>query len=307
MHHGGVGPTGGAFFRDGRRDRLFLVHQTVDLIRPGTGRDHAFVLEVAHLYGGVVPVAVNQRLLGAQQIEHRLVLRFGQFIGVLDAQFRLGAFEVQRRVGDVDRAVIGLHAALVRFAVRQVLRIEHHAPAVGCGLEYVGVVHQHVRTPLIRGAVGLLVDHVPRRIFQARVDVLPVRDQRGVDRLNTLADDQAQRGVAGRGDQVVTALGHQADHLVGRRGGLHVDLAAGFLLETRHPVVGLVTFATFDVARPGHDIQLAFAGPDSFQRLCGLDTGTGQQRGGDCTEQCGLVHEHGKSLFFKLWSGQWVR
>jgi hypothetical protein len=62
---------------------------------------------------------VDQRLLLAQQFEHGLVLGFGQFVRVLDAQFRLGRFQVQRRVGDVDRT-IGLHAALVRLAVGQV-------------------------------------------------------------------------------------------------------------------------------------------------------------------------------------------
>ena len=38
--------------------------------------------------------------------------------------------QVQRRVGDVDRAVEGLHAALVRLAVGQRHLLEHHVPAV---------------------------------------------------------------------------------------------------------------------------------------------------------------------------------
>ncbi|MNF83224.1 hypothetical protein D3C84_655440 [compost metagenome] len=296
VQHGGVGPTGGAFFRDGRGDWLLLVHQAVDLIRPGTGGDHAFVLEVAHLHGGVVPVAVDQRLLGAQQIEHGLVLGFGQFVRALDAQFRLGGLQVQRRVGDVDRAVIGLHATLVRLAVRQVFRVEQHAPAGGRGLEHVGVVHQHVRAPLIRGAIGLIVDHVPRRILEARVEVLPVRDQRGVDRLHTLADDQTQGRIAGCRHQVVTTLGHQADHFIGSGGGLDVDLAPGLFLEAGDPVVVLVAFTAFDIARPGHDIQLAFTLADRLERLGGLEAGAGEQGGGQCAEQCSLVHVHGLSL-----------
>ena len=250
-----------------------------------------------------MPVAVDQWLLGAKQVEDGLVLSFGEFVRALDAQFRLGGFQVQRGIGDVDRAVIGLHAALVRLAVGQVLRVEHHVPAGGGGLEDVGVVHQHVRAPLIRGAISLLVDHVPRRVFQARVEAFPVRDQISVDRLHALADDQAQRRIARRGHQVVSALGHQADHLIGGSGGFHIDLAAGFLLETGDPVVSLVAFAPFDVAGPGHDIQLAFAGAKGFQRFGGLDAGTGQQRCGDCTEQCGLVHEHGVSLFFNYGRG----
>lgn len=141
----------------------------------------------------------------------------------------------------------------------------------------------------------MFVDDVPRAILETRVKVLPVRNQRRVDRLYTLADDQPQRRIARRGHQVVTALGHQADHLIGSGRCFHVHLAAGFLLEIGHPVVGLVAFTTFDVTGPGDNIQLTFAGTDGFQRFGSLDTGTGQQRRGDCTEQCGLVHEHGNS------------
>ena len=303
VQHGGVGPAGDAFLRNGRSHRLLVRLQAVDHIAPGTGGGDAFVLEVTHLHGRVMPVAMDQRLLRAQQVEHGLVLGFSQLVGVLNPQFRLRRLQVQRRVGNVDRAVIGLHAALVRLAVRQVLRIEDHTPAGRCLLEHAGVVHQHVRAPLIRRAVGLLVDHIPRRILETRVEVLPVRDQCGVDRLHTLADDQPQGGVAGGGDQVITTLGHQTDHFIGGGRGFHADLATGFLLEARHPVVGLVAFAAFDVAGPGDDIQLAFARTDGFQRLGGLDRDAGQQRGGHCTEQCGLVHEHGDSLFFNYGRG----
>jgi len=41
-----------------------------------------------------MPVTVNQRLLLAQQVEHRLVLGFVQLVRVLDAQFRLGRLQV---------------------------------------------------------------------------------------------------------------------------------------------------------------------------------------------------------------------
>src|SRR5476651_1973391 len=52
VQHGGVGPAGSAFLGNSRGNRLFLVDQAVDLIRPGAGGDHAFVLEVTHLHGG---------------------------------------------------------------------------------------------------------------------------------------------------------------------------------------------------------------------------------------------------------------
>ncbi|MNN84853.1 hypothetical protein D3C81_2020620 [compost metagenome] len=90
VQHGGISPTRSAFFRNGRSYRLFLVHQAVDLIRPGAGGDHALIFEVAHLHRGVMPVAVDQRLLCAQQIKHGFVLIFGQLIRILDTQFGLG-------------------------------------------------------------------------------------------------------------------------------------------------------------------------------------------------------------------------
>ncbi|MNP17768.1 hypothetical protein D3C76_1102110 [compost metagenome] len=289
MQHGGVGPAGGTFLGNGRRHRLFVGLQGVDHIAPGAGSDHAFVLHIAHLHRRVMPVAMDQRLLLTQQFQHRLVLGFVEFVGVLDAQLRLGRFQVQRRVGDVDRPVVSLHPSFVRLAVRQVLRLEDHAPTGGCFLEYIGVVQQYVGAPLVRGAEHLIVHHIPGAILQTRVKVLPVRDQRGVDRLNALAGNQAQRGVARGSDQVVTALGHQADHFIGGGGGLDADLATGFLLETADPVVGLVTFTALDVAGPGNDIQLAFAVTHRLERLGGLQAGAGQQGGTQNAEQCGLV------------------
>ncbi|MCY1178062.1 hypothetical protein D9M73_183970 [compost metagenome] len=116
----------------------------------------------------------------------------------------------------------------------------------------------------------LAVDGVPRRVLQARVHGLPVGDEGNVHRLHALAVDQAQGSVARGGDQVVAALGHQADHLVGGGGGLHVDLAAGVLFELGDPVVVLVRLAALDVAGPGNDVELTFAGADLLQRFGGL-------------------------------------
>ena len=75
MHHRGVGPSGGALGRDHRSDRLLLQLERIDLVGPGSGGGDAFVLEVAHLHGGVMPVAMDQRLLRAQDVERRRVLR----------------------------------------------------------------------------------------------------------------------------------------------------------------------------------------------------------------------------------------
>ena len=119
MHHGRVGPARGAFLGDGRGDRLLLGRQQVDLERPGAGGDDALVLEVVDLDHGVVPVAADQRALLAQQVERRLVLVLVELVGILDAELRLVRHQIVGGVGDVDRAVIGLDAALVGLAVGQ--------------------------------------------------------------------------------------------------------------------------------------------------------------------------------------------
>ena len=83
VQHGGVGPAGGAFLRDGRGDRLLVGLQQVHLERPGAGGDDAFVLEVVDLDEGVVPVAADELALAAQQVERRLVLVLVQLVGSL--------------------------------------------------------------------------------------------------------------------------------------------------------------------------------------------------------------------------------
>ena len=62
------------------------------------------------------------------------------------------------------------------------------------------------------------------------------------------------------GDQVVTTLGHQTDHLVGGGGSFNIDLAARVLLETGDPVKGFIRLAALDITGPSDDIELAFAG-----------------------------------------------
>jgi hypothetical protein len=108
----------------------------------------------------------------------------------------------------------------------------------------------------------LAPDGVPGRILEPLVDRRPARDLGGVDLLDALAGHEAEAGVARGGDEVETALVHQRDHLVRCAGSLDVDLAARLLLEVRHPVVFLVRLAALDVAGPGDDIDLAFAGAD---------------------------------------------
>ena len=259
VHHRGVGPAGGAFLRHRAGDRLLLRLQQVDLEAPGRGGHHALVLEVVDLDHRVVPVAGHQLALLAQQVERSLVLILVQLVGVLDAQLRLGLHQVQGRIGDVDRAVEGLHPSLVRLAVRQGGLLEHDLPAGGRCLEDVRVVGEHVVAPLVGHAVVLAVHVVPGRLLQARVDVLEARDQTGVDFLHASAGDQAQAGIAGGGHQVEAALVHQRDHLVRGVGGLDPHLAAGLLLEVGDPVVALVRLAALDVTRPGDDVDGAFA------------------------------------------------
>jgi hypothetical protein len=139
------------------------------------------VLEVLHLHVGVVPIALDQRVLRAQHIEHRVVLQLVQLVRIHDAEVGLLGLEVQRRVGEVDRAVVCLHAALVGLAVRQLLRLEDHRPRSGRLLEDRGAVQQDVRPPLVRHAIVLAVDEVPRRFLQPRIERRVAGNTRDVD------------------------------------------------------------------------------------------------------------------------------
>ena len=209
-----------------------------------------------------MPVAAHQITLLAQQVQRCLVLVFVQLIGAGDAQLRLVEHQVLRGIGDVDRAVIGLHPALVRRAVGQGLLFKNHVPRRGGFLENLGVVHQNVRSPHIGHAIVHTANGVPGRVLQALVNRAPGRDQAGVDRLHALARDQPQRRIARRGHKVEPAFVHQGHHLVRCGCRLDVHLAAGRFFEPGDPVKGLVGLAAFDIACPGHDVQLAFTRPD---------------------------------------------
>ena len=257
-----------------------------------------------------MPVAVDQRVLAAQQLQRRLILLFVELVWIADAELRLGGLQEQRRVGDVDRAVVSLHPALVALAVRQVLLLEDHRPAVRRRREGFGVVHQQVRPPLVRRAVGFAVHGVPGAVQQARIDVLPVRDQRGVDRLHPLAEDQAQRGVAGGGHQIVAALGHQADHFIRGGGGLHVHRTAGLLLKLGDPVVVFVGLAAFDVAGPGDDIQPAFAFAQRLRQIGRLGQAAqhGKTERGDGGGDCGsFSHRNYPCVAYRYAAGNGCR
>ena len=170
--------------------------------------------------------------------------------------------QVQRRVGDVDRVVVrgDLAAVLARL-------VEDDVPRLGRRLDLVRVVHQQVRAAAVRHAVHLAVDAVELLVLEGVEDVLVVRDQVGVDRVHVAALDQARGGVAGGGDAVVLAGPHQLHHLVRGVADLDVDLAAGLLLEVRHPVDLRVGRAVLDVAGPGDEVHLALALAELGQRL----------------------------------------
>ena len=259
VQHGGIRPAGDPFFREHCTNVLPFTLQRVRLIRPGAGRHDALIFEIAHLYGGVVPVTVDQRLLRAQYFQYRLILRFGKLIRIRNPQLRLGGFHKQRRVGNVNRSVIGLHAAFVAFSIRQVLFNEHHVPAIRRRRENLRVVHQQVRSPLIRRAVDFARHVEPVAFDHPGIDGFPVRDERRVDWLHAFTHDQAQRGIARGRHQIVTAFRHQADHLIRRRRRFDVYRTAGLFFELCHPVVLFIGLTTFDIARPGDNIQAAFS------------------------------------------------
>ena len=205
-----------------------------------------------------MPITTNQGTLHPQQVERGFVLVLVQFIGRGDAKFGFVSHQIQGRIGDVDRAIVGLHAPFVRDAVRQVHFLEDDVPAGRRFGKSCRVIHQHVRTPLIGHAVMLAIDRKPRRVLQADIDIGPTWDQGGVHFLHAFARDQSQRRVARSCDQIETAFVHQGDHFVRSIGGFYVDFAAGRCLEFGHPIKGRVGFAAFDVAGPGDDVEFTF-------------------------------------------------
>ena len=260
MHHGGVSPPGHTFFGKNARNRCVVALQEVALERPRTGGGHAFVLEVVDLDKGIVPVAAHQLALTAQQIQRSGILILIQLIGRGNPKIGPMRHQIKRSISNMDRPVIGLHAALVAFAVRQGLLFKHHRP--GCWrhvAKHLGVVHQDVRPPHVRRAIMRAVDKMPGGLFQTVIDGVPAWDKAGVDRLHALARNHAQTCVTRRSHQVKTALVHQRDHLVGGVGRLHVDHAPRLIFEAGNPVEGLHRLAALNVARPCHNVQLTLA------------------------------------------------
>ena len=125
VQHGGVCPAGGALAGYGAGNGFVPGDQRVDLVRPGTGNHHAFLDEILHLRVGILPVALDQRVLRTQQTKRRRVLRLVELEGILDAQRTFVRHQVQGRIGDVDRAVVGLHASAGGFAVWKFSALEH--------------------------------------------------------------------------------------------------------------------------------------------------------------------------------------
>ena len=147
---------------------------------------------------------------------------------------------------------------------------------VGGGRVGGGVVEQQVRAAAVRDAVVRARHAVPGLVLELREDVGVVRHERGVHRLDAVAVDEPQRGVAGGGHDVVLAGGEQLHGLGGRGEGLDGDLAAGLLLEGRHPVDGRVRRAVLGVAGPGETDSWPSPGADGS----GVGRGGRGSRGG---------------------------
>src|SRR5262249_46664342 len=111
-------------------------------------------------------------------------------VRILDSELRVLLAEIEGCVGDVDRAVMGLYPSLVALAVRQRLLLEHYRPALRRLFEDLGIVGEHVRSPLVGNAIVDAIDSVPWRILQPFVDGLPARDQVDIDWLHLLAGNQ---------------------------------------------------------------------------------------------------------------------
>ena len=112
-----------------------------------------------------MPVAAHQGPLDPQEVERCLVLIFIEFIGILDAKFRLVEHQVVCSVGNVDWPVIGLNPTLVGLAIRQIHFFKNDVPAFRRFFEDIGIVHQNIGAPNIRRAVVLPVNRVPRSVL----------------------------------------------------------------------------------------------------------------------------------------------
>src|SRR5512141_1579761 len=100
-----------------------------------------------------MPIAADKRSLGRKQGYRRSVLVRGELVRILDPELRLLLHEVDGCIGDIDRAVIGLHTSLVALAVGKGLLLEYDRPALRCLFEDIGIIGEHIRAPLIRDAV----------------------------------------------------------------------------------------------------------------------------------------------------------
>ena len=156
-HHPGVRPAGHALGRDHGVNLDSGGLEGVDLVRPGGPDDRRGVGEVGDLVGVQRPVLGHPRLLRGQQGHGGIELGLGQLVRVGDPQGRVGRLEVERRIGDVDRAVVVGDLALIGLRRG---RIKDRSPARGRRADLVGPVHQGVAAPAVGDAVVLAVDRV---------------------------------------------------------------------------------------------------------------------------------------------------
>jgi hypothetical protein len=81
MQHGGICPAGCALNRNNLFYGSTLKLKQVCLEWPGTRGSNAFVPEIIHLNEGIMPVAVDQLTLLAQQIDGSVELILVQGVG----------------------------------------------------------------------------------------------------------------------------------------------------------------------------------------------------------------------------------
>ncbi len=229
------------------------------LVRPRGADRHVAALEALDLVGRVVPVALQERLLPLQQRDGGVELRLRELVRVPDSEPTPGLHQVEGRVRDLDLVV--RHGDLA-----PVLRGVDRAPALRRRLHLLRVVDERVRPPLEGDAVVDALDRVVGRALERRQEVLPARDQLHVHRHHVAAEDEPQARVSGGRDEVVLAAApaaaraHERDHLVGRRGVLALDLAAGLALERLRE-------ARVRIGRPLDQVQRALALPDLRRQL----------------------------------------
>ena len=172
----------------------------------------------------------SEGFLALQQLERGAQLLLAQLVGAADVQRGMLRLGEQRGVGDLDRVVGDGDAPVVALQVERV-------PADRGVRERLRVPDQQVRAPLERHAEQRTAADERRDAAQPLPQRLEVRDEGGVDRPDDARGRERGEILARERDDVVGTLREQRLGVVPGPEVVHVDPAAGLILERDDPGV----------------------------------------------------------------------